>query len=127
MSDTTYIVGIETSCDETSCAVVADGQVVLSNVVASQIDLHARFGGVVPELASRAHIEAINNTIQRALDEGRIAPADISAVAVANEHAAVAHRGRGVDSCGRLVLPDDHPGLQFQRKQCAAFRTDVDR
>jgi len=61
------ILGIESSCDETACAVVADGQAVLSNVVATQIDLHKRFGGVVPELASRAHIEAINTVVDEAL------------------------------------------------------------
>lgn len=85
MSKPTYILGVESSCDETSCAVVADGREVLSNVVASQIDIHARFGGVVPEIASRAHIEAINTVITKALDESGITPDDISAVAVTNE------------------------------------------
>ncbi len=79
------ILGVESSCDETSCAVVANGSEVLSNVVASQIDLHARFGGVVPEIASRAHIEAINAVIEEALCESGVAPGDLSAVAVANE------------------------------------------
>ncbi|MCK4626698.1 MAG: tRNA (adenosine(37)-N6)-threonylcarbamoyltransferase complex transferase subunit TsaD [Phycisphaerae bacterium] len=78
------IVGIESSCDETACAVVAGGREVLSNVVASQADLHARFGGVVPEIAGRAHIEAINPVIAQAIDEAGIAPADVAAVAVAN-------------------------------------------
>ncbi len=85
MSEQTYILGIETSCDETACAVVADGRRVVSSIVASQIDLHARFGGVVPEIASRAHIEAINNVIDRALGEGNVPPKSIAAVAVANE------------------------------------------
>ena len=53
----TRILGIETSCDETAAAVVVDGHEVLSSVVSSQVDLHARFGGVVPEIASRAHVE----------------------------------------------------------------------
>jgi len=85
MTETKLILGIETTCDETSCAVVADGRSVLSNVVASQIELHARFGGVVPEIASRAHIEAIDTVIDRALRESGVSVADISAVAVANE------------------------------------------
>ena len=85
MTEPTYILGIESSCDETACAVVADGQEVLSNCVASQIELHQRFGGVVPELASRAHIEAINNIIARALEQAAVAPEKISAVALANE------------------------------------------
>ena len=85
MSDRPVILGVETSCDETSCAVVAGGRDVLANVVASQIDLHARFGGVVPEIASRAHIEAINTVIQQALDESGATGADIDAVAVTHE------------------------------------------
>ena len=85
MTDQINIVGIETSCDETGCAVVADGRRVLSNVVADQIDLHARFGGVVPEIASRAHIEAVNTVIEQALGAAGIGPADVSAVAVTHE------------------------------------------
>jgi len=85
MTRPTHILGIESSCDETACAVVADGRDVLANVVASQIDLHARFGGVVPEIASRAHIEAINTVIERALSESGVAPENIAAVAVTNE------------------------------------------
>jgi len=85
MSDEQLILGIESSCDETSCAVVADGHRVLSNVVASQIELHARFGGVVPELASRAHIEAVNTVIAEALEHASVAPGDLSAIAVTCE------------------------------------------
>ena len=85
MTEPTYILGIESSCDETACAVVANGTEVLSNCVASQIELHKRFGGVVPELASRAHIEAINSIIAAALEQAGIAPEKISAVALANE------------------------------------------
>jgi len=85
MTRPTYIFGVESSCDETACAVVAGGRDVLSSVVASQIDLHARFGGVVPELASRAHIEAINTVIGRALGAAGVGPPDIAAVAVTNE------------------------------------------
>ena len=85
MSSRTYILGVESSCDETSCAVVADGREVLSNVVASQIDLHARFGGVVPEIASRAHVEAVNTVIGEALQKSGLSPADLTAVAVTHE------------------------------------------
>ncbi len=75
------ILGVETSCDETAAAVVADGREILSSVVASQDDLHARFGGVVPEVACRAHIETISYLIEQALSEAGIAPADLGAVA----------------------------------------------
>jgi N6-L-threonylcarbamoyladenine synthase len=85
MSEPTLILGLESSCDETSCAVVADGHKVLSNVVATQIELHTRYGGVVPEIASRAHIEAINSVIAQALEQSGVRPADIRAVAVTHE------------------------------------------
>lgn len=79
----TYIVlGIETSCDETSAAVVADGEKILSNIVSSQIDIHRKYGGVVPEIASRKHVEAIIPVIDSALEEARFGLDDISAVAV---------------------------------------------
>ncbi|MCS7179266.1 MAG: tRNA (adenosine(37)-N6)-threonylcarbamoyltransferase complex transferase subunit TsaD [Anaerolineae bacterium] len=76
------ILGIETSCDETAAAVVADGRRILSNVVASQADLHARYGGVFPEVASRAHIEAAVPVIQEALDRARTTWEDLAAIAV---------------------------------------------
>ena len=80
------ILGIETTCDETSAAVVRDGREVLSNVVSSQIDLHAKFGGVVPEVAARAHLECLNPIVEEALKNAGITrPAEeIDAVAVAN-------------------------------------------
>jgi N6-L-threonylcarbamoyladenine synthase len=67
--DMSRILGIDTSCDDTSIAVVADGTTILSNVVASQVDIHRRYGGVVPELACRKHIEAIGPVYQAALED----------------------------------------------------------
>src|SRR5207247_10702883 len=75
------ITGIETSCDETAAAIVDDGRVVRSSVVSSQVDLHARYGGVVPEIASRAHVELVNDVIGEALLEAGTMPAEIDAVA----------------------------------------------
>jgi len=75
------VLGIETSCDETGVAVVEE-QRIRSNVITSQIDLHARFGGVVPELASRAHVTTINPAIEQALADAHIGMRDIDAVAV---------------------------------------------
>src|SRR5437763_8691758 len=63
------VLGVETSCDETAAAIVANGAAVLSSVVSSQIDLHARFGGVVPEIASRAHVELLTPVVAEALVE----------------------------------------------------------
>ncbi|MCB9841146.1 MAG: tRNA (adenosine(37)-N6)-threonylcarbamoyltransferase complex transferase subunit TsaD [Phycisphaeraceae bacterium] len=76
------VLGIESSCDETACAVVRDGLVVLSNVVASQNDLHAEYGGVVPEIASRAHVEHLTPVVRAALREAGVTLAEIGAVAV---------------------------------------------
>jgi len=76
------ILGIETSCDETAAAVVEDGRVVLSNVVASQAKLHSRFGGVVPEIACRAHVESILPVIEDALADAETAPDDLDGIAV---------------------------------------------
>ena len=76
------ILGIETSCDETAAAVVQDGRVLLSNVVNSQIDIHAVYGGVVPEVAARSHIEVINPVINQALTDAKLTWDDIDAIAV---------------------------------------------
>lgn len=73
---------METSCDETSCAVLKGGREVLSNVISSQIDIHKKFGGVVPEVASRKHIENINLIIQEALDEANVTFNDIDIIGV---------------------------------------------
>ncbi len=78
---TTHILAIETSCDETSAAIVRDGTEVLSNLIASQIDLHRQYGGVVPEVASRAHMEAIGPLLEEALAEAGVAWSDLDAVA----------------------------------------------
>ena len=74
------ILAFETSCDETAVAVVR-GTEVLSNVLSSQVDLHARFGGVVPEVAARAHVEAIRSLTLRALAEAGVHPDDLDAIA----------------------------------------------
>ena len=76
------ILGIETSCDETAAAIVARGSDVLSSVVSSQVDLHARFGGVVPEIASRAHLELLVPVVAQAMVEAGVASNDLDAVAV---------------------------------------------
>jgi len=76
------VLGIETSCDETAVAVVEDGRKVLSNVLASQHEIHGRFGGVVPELASRAHLERLNPLIDDALEEAGTGWGEVEAVAV---------------------------------------------
>ena len=76
------VLAIESSCDETACAIVRDGREVVSNVVATQIEIHRRFGGVVPEIASRNHTLAIENVVKEALEKAQMTKDDIDAVAV---------------------------------------------
>ena len=76
------VLGIETSCDETGVAVVEDGRTVLSNLISSQIDLHERYGGVVPEVAARAHVQALNPLLEEALERAGCRIADLDGVAV---------------------------------------------
>jgi N6-L-threonylcarbamoyladenine synthase len=90
----TLILGIETSCDETAAAVVEDGQAIRSNVISSQVDIHAQYGGIFPEIASRAHIERIYPVVEQALAEAQATLDDIDAVAVT----------RGPGLAGSLVV-----------------------
>ncbi len=76
------ILGIESSCDETAAAIVEDGTKILSNVVVSQIDIHAEYGGVIPEIAARSHIEAINPVLHKAFADAKLSINDIDAIAV---------------------------------------------
>jgi N6-L-threonylcarbamoyladenine synthase len=78
----TLILGVETSCDETAAAVVEDGRRILSNVVASQIDIHRRYGGVFPEVASRQHVLSITPVVEEAMGEAEVSWDDLKAVAV---------------------------------------------
>ncbi|MCT6925085.1 tRNA (adenosine(37)-N6)-threonylcarbamoyltransferase complex transferase subunit TsaD [Metasolibacillus sp.] len=77
-----YILAIETSCDETAAAVIKDGTTIISNVVASQIESHKRFGGVVPEIASRHHVEQVTIVIEEALAQAQLQPSELTAVAI---------------------------------------------
>lgn len=82
MTKDQYILGIETSCDETAASIVKNGTEIISNVVSSQIESHKRFGGVVPEVASRHHVEQITLVIEEALKQADMTPQDLDAVAV---------------------------------------------
>jgi len=78
------ILGIETSCDETSAAIVKDGAEILSNIVASQVSLHSRYGGIVPEVAARQHVLEIIPIVSNALDTAQVRLEDVDAIAVTN-------------------------------------------
>ena len=76
------ILSVESSCDETAIAIVRDGREVLSDEIASQVDIHALYGGVVPEIASRMHVEALSELYRRALISSKLSASDIDAIAV---------------------------------------------
>ncbi|MGH7175907.1 MAG: tRNA (adenosine(37)-N6)-threonylcarbamoyltransferase complex transferase subunit TsaD [Tepidisphaeraceae bacterium] len=97
------ILGIESTCDETGAAVVVDGVDVRSNIVASQVELHEKYHGVVPEIASRAHIENILPTIREALAVAKVTPDDIDAVAVAHRPGLIGSLLIGVTSAKTLA------------------------
>lgn len=103
------VLGIETSCDETAAAVVVDGREVRSSVVSSQVDLHARFGGVVPEIASRAHVELLTPVIEEALVEGGVDRGGVDAVAATYGPGLVGALLVGVSAAKALALVWDVP------------------
>ncbi len=105
------ILGIDTSCDETAAAVVANGKEVLSNVVASQIETHQEYGGIVPELASRKHIEAINFIVSRALAEANATFKDLGTIAVTNRPGLIGALLVGVAAAKSLAYSHDLPLL----------------
>ncbi|MBM7717493.1 tRNA (adenosine(37)-N6)-threonylcarbamoyltransferase complex transferase subunit TsaD [Siminovitchia sp. FSL H7-0308] len=103
------VLGIETSCDETAAAVVRDGKEILSNVVASQIESHRRFGGVVPELASRHHVEQITIVIEEAMKQAAVTFEDIDAVAVTEGPGLVGALLVGVNAAKALAFSRNIP------------------
>ena len=103
------ILGIETSCDETAAAVVADGRIIKSSVVATQTKLHEKYGGVVPEIASRAHIENIYPVITEALEQADVGKDNIDAIAVANQPGLTVALIVGVTAAKTLSFTWDKP------------------
>jgi N6-L-threonylcarbamoyladenine synthase len=109
VDDTTVVLGIETSCDETAAALVMGGNDVLSSVVSSQVDLHAQYGGVVPEIASRAHLELLNPVIARAFVEAGVDEQRVDAVAATVGPGLVGALLVGVSAAKALALAWDVP------------------
>jgi len=103
------VLGIESSCDETAVGVVEDGRKLLSNVVASSMDIHAKYGGVVPEIAARSHIEAIIPVIQQALDDADCTWDDIDAIAVTQGAGLNGSLLIGVLAARTLAIAKDKP------------------
>ena len=110
MKDGTFLtMGIESSCDETSVAILADGRKVLSNIISSQIDIHTAFGGVVPEIASRHHLENINGVIDQALAEAGVSLSDIDLIGVTNGPGLIGALLMGVATAKAIAFARDIP------------------
>lgn len=109
MNEDQYILAIETSCDETAVAVVKNETELMTNVVASQIESHKRFGGVVPEIASRHHIEQMTITLQQALDESGMTIDDMDAIAVTEGPGLVGALLVGVNAAKSLAFAKQKP------------------
>ena len=107
--DNQFILGIETSCDETAAAVIKNGKEILSNVVASQIESHKRFGGVVPEIASRHHVEQVTIVIEEALSQANLTMDEISGVAVTSGPGLVGALLVGVNAAKALAFAYQKP------------------
>ncbi len=103
------ILGIETSCDETAVAVVEDGTNILSNVIASQVEIHSRYGGIVPEIASRQHLLASIPILAKALEDANVQLQDIDAIAVTNGPGLAGSLVVGVNLAKSLALASDLP------------------
>lgn len=103
------VLAVESSCDETSVAVVEDGRKVFSNVIASQIDTHKKFGGVVPEIASRQHVEAINTVLKEGLDEAGIDLKDIDIIAATKGPGLIGALLVGLSAGKTLALATNKP------------------
>lgn len=103
------VLGIESTCDETGCALVLDGKTILSNIVASQADLHSTFGGVVPELACRLHVEKCRPVLEKALTEANLSPSQIDLIAVAQAPGLIGALLIGLNFAKGLALALDKP------------------
>lgn len=116
--------GIETSCDETSVAILRNGREVLSNVISSQIETHKKFGGVVPEIASRQHLEAINHIIELALQEAKLDVTDVDLVAVTKGPGLIGALLVGISAAKALAFATGKPLVGVNHMQghvCANF------
>ena len=122
--DRKIILSIESSCDETSAAVVVNGREVLSNVIASQIDTHKKYGGVVPEVASRMHIEVVDSVVKAALSEAEIKLEDVDAIGVTYGPGLVGALLVGLQYAKGLALGSNKPLIPVNHIQghiCANF------
>ncbi len=123
-----YIMAIESSCDETACAIVKNGREVISNIVASQIKTHAQYGGVIPEIAAREHLESINVVIDEAFKQSGLEPDDITAFAGTVGPGLVGCLLVGLNAAKTLALVHDKPfiGVNHLNAHLCANYIDTD-
>lgn len=121
------VLGIETSCDETAAAVVEDGCRVLSDVVRSQIEIHQPFGGPVPEIASRSHLEAIQPVIEAALNNAQMTLSDVDAIAVTNRPGLIGALLVGVAAAKALALATGKPIVGVDHVAAHIYASWMDR
>ena len=123
-----YIMAIETSCDETACSIVKNGREVISNVVASQIKTHEKYGGVIPEIAAREHLEAINIVIEEAFEQCDLKPQNITAFAGTVGPGLVGSLLVGLNATKTLALVNDKPfiGVNHLNAHVCANYIDTD-
>ena len=123
-----YIMAIESSCDETACAIVKNGREVIANIVASQIKTHEKFGGVIPEIAAREHLDSINIVVQEAFDQSGLKPENISAFAGTVGPGLVGCLLVGLNAAKTLALVHDKPfiGVNHLNAHLCANYLDTD-
>ena len=123
-----YIMAIESSCDETACAIVKNGREVIANIVASQIKTHEKFGGVIPEIAAREHMEAINIVVEEAFEQSGLKPDDITAFAGTVGPGLVGCLLVGLNAAKSLALVHDKPfiGVNHLNAHLCANYIDTD-
>ena len=120
------ILGIETSCDETSAAVVKDGREIVSSIILSQDALHRQFGGVVPEIACRAHLESIIGIVNNALSDAKVQLAEIDAIAVVNSPGLIGSLLIGVTAAKTLCMVLDVPLLAINHLHAHIYANNLE-
>ena len=126
VDESTLILGIETSCDETAAALVMGGYDVVSNVVSTQVELHADFGGVVPEIASRAHLDVLNPVIARAIVEAGIEDTRIDAIACTVGPGLIGALLVGVSAAKSLALAWDVPFIGVNHMEAHLYAASLE-
>ena len=128
IDENSYIMAIESSCDETACAIVKGGRIVIANTVASQIKTHEQYGGVIPEIAAREHLEAINVVIDKTFKDANLKPEDMSAFAATVGPGLVGCLLVGLNATKALALVHDKPfiGVNHLNAHVSANFIDTD-